>query len=160
MDRMDKECEELRIDKEDAILLKNLMDKPLKELYAIHYIYSRMSLCSWHYVPDKNDTFWATQETYKGWIDIYENKIKPYLTDEIIDAICKCEYVGSDLIEVGTKGYNLCKIFNYYSTEGTWDSYPKYYEVKEKPSGMFNPFDFVCLQYGESILPYICRSIK
>lgn len=150
----EQQCKNLKLDKEDAVLLKKLLNKPLKELYAIHYIYSRMGLCSWHYVPDKDDPIYVS--TAEEWVKTYKEKIKDKLTDEIIDAICRCDYVGSDLIEVGTKGYNLCKIFNYCSTEGTWDGYPAYYEVKEKPISKCTPFDYISYLYEKSILPYIC----
>ena len=142
-------CKELNLDIEDAKELKELLDLSLKELYAIHYIYSRMLLCSWHVIPTKYSIY------YPGWIKCYRS-IKDKLTDEIINAICESGVIGTDLIEIGKKGYNLCKIFNYTSLDGEYKEYPPYYEVPEKQLRMFTPFDYVCLNYEKSIIPLLC----
>ena len=68
----EQQCKNLKLDKEDAVLLQELLNKPLKELYAVHYIYSRMGLCSWHYVPDKENPIYV--DTAKEWIKIYKEK--------------------------------------------------------------------------------------
>lgn len=100
------------MEEEDIIKLKEILPNcPLDELYAVHYIHSRVGNCSWEYIPKMKQDI----EDYKK---DYQQKIKPYLTQEIIDAINHYDCVGSDYVEYKGIGYNLDKIFHFWSFWG------------------------------------------
>ena len=133
------------MEEEDINSLRKIFpDMSLDELYAVHYIHSRRGLCSWMCIA-------KSKKDIENYRKEYEEKIKPYLTQDIIDVINHCGSVGSDSVEWNGKGYNLDVIFSYagLNTEPT-------FEPKE-PTGNFNPLDFITLKYSESILPYICK---
>lgn len=134
-------------------------DLPLDELYAVHYIHSRQGNCSWMYIPsDKKDI-----ESYRL---EYKERIKPYLTQNIIDAINHCGWVGSDSVEYKGIGYNLDKIFHYwffygYDEDGGGDK-PEIYVVEERKCEPLTngiptvAMNYITESYSENVLPFLC----
>ena len=138
------------MEEEDINSLRKIFpDMSLDELYAVHYIHSRRGLCSWMCIA-------KSKKDIENYCKEYEEKIKPYLTQDIIDVINHCGSVGSDSVEWNGKGYNLDVIFSYagLNTEPT-------FEPKE-PTGNFSMgdlVDFITESYSRSILPYICKGV-
>ena len=148
----------LCMNKEDIDDLRVIFpDMPLDEMYAVHYIHSRQGNCSWMCIP-------KTEYGMKGIEDYrkeYKERIKPHLTQEIIDAINHYDCVGSDSVEYKGIGYNLDKIFHYFEFYGYdecgGEGKPETYIVEEKPEVNFNDIvNFITASYENSILSYLC----
>ena len=139
---------------EDEQLLKNIfLDKQCDELYAIHYIISRVNLCSFMTIP-QNGSHWVDKQSMKDYLKQYEEIVKPNLTQELIEAINNFDGIGADVINHGKKGYNLAKIFGYDSL----DKEPAYFDYEEpKLDKQTIAMDFVTATYTESVLPYITK---
>ena len=67
---------------EDEQLLKNIFpDKQCDELYAIHYIISRVNLCSFMTIP-QNGSHWVDKQSMKDYLKQYKEIVELNLTQE------------------------------------------------------------------------------